>query len=119
MIFFSGMTALLGSRLKVDDVLRMESPASGFANAMIPSEHDDFVRRVEELVYLNCQAWKLEPDSSENSFDHLVHAWVRAAIRQQRILGCAPLDRWVERLKNRWNVSRCEGSADLVDDIHV
>jgi hypothetical protein len=68
---------------------------------------------------LNCQTRKLEPNSGENSFDHLVQATVRAAIRKRRILGYEPLDRRVEQLKHRWNVSCCEGSVDVVDHIHV
>ena len=81
---FGGLAT--GDRPDVRD-LRMEFSSSGLADTMVTSEHDDLVSCVEELIYLNRQTWKLEPNSSENSFDHLVQAAIWAAIRQRRILG--------------------------------
>ena len=99
--------------------LRMESLSSGFANAMVSAEHDDLVACVQKFIDLNCQTRKLEPDSSENSFDHLIQATIRAAIRQGRILSCNPLDRRVKQLKHSRNVSRCKLRIDFVDDLYV
>ena len=73
--------------------LRMESLSSGFANAMMLAEHDDLIACVEQFIDVNCQTWKLESDSSENSFDHLVEATIRTAIRQRRVFGGESLDR--------------------------